>query len=223
MAVKREPASWKWYGDPQPTEVIRPGKKGVKHKGNWWTDGIDKLEVQLTSDAVRKLAASFNAALGEGKPLTFFIVPGKDSRGRAQRIRAKWRKITSGNEEELYISEYGEDVWTRYDPGKIGSLATNSVSTYYGWKGLPESLKRFILNEPEEPTGPPWSMLVEAVHDLPVYPAHKAHVRDRLLKEEPDISAEELSFRLDISLGEATVILHELGTVVDDPMGSKGG
>ena len=142
---------WLWYEDSQPTEVIRSGKRTVKYGGNWWTNEIDKLQVQLTADAVRKLSPSFDAALRAGKPLTFFIVPSRDSRGGMKRIRAKWRKITAGNEDEFYISEYGDEVWTRYDPEKIGGLATNSVSTYYDWKGLPAPLKQFILNEkPEE-------------------------------------------------------------------------
>lgn len=138
---------WLWYEDSQPTEVIRSGKRTVRYAGNWWTNEIDKLEIQLKADAVRYLSPSFNAALREGKPLTFFIVPDHYSRGNRQRVRAKWRKITAGDEEELYISEYGEDIWTKYDPGKITSLSTNSVSTYYNWKKLPAPLKQFILNE----------------------------------------------------------------------------
>jgi len=57
---------------------------------------------------------------------------------------------------------------------------------------------------------PLWLILVEAVHTLPMYPSHKAYVRDKLTIESPDISAEELSLRLDIPLGEAMVILHEI-------------
>ena len=136
---------WSWYEKSQPTEVIRSGKRTVRYAGNWWTNEIDKLQIQLKADSVRKLSPSFDAALRAGKPLTFFIVPGEDSKGNMQRIRSKWRKITAGNEEELYISEYGEDIWTRYDPELIKKLATNSVSTYYNWKELPAPLKRFIL------------------------------------------------------------------------------
>ena len=117
----------------------------MRYAGNWWTNEIDKLQIQLTAESVRKLSPSFDVALRACKPLTFFIVPGKDSKGKMQRIRSKWRKITAGNEEELYISEYGEDIWTRYDPEKIRFLATNSVSTYYNWKPIPAHLKRFIL------------------------------------------------------------------------------
>jgi len=49
---------------------------------------------------------------------------------------------------------------------------------------------------------PLWLILVETVHALPMYPSHKAYVRDTLILESPDISAEELSLRLDIPLGE---------------------
>ena len=57
---------------------------------------------------------------------------------------------------------------------------------------------------------PLWLILVETVHALPMFPSHKAYVRDTLILESPDISAEELSLRLDIPLGEAMVILHEI-------------
>jgi len=57
---------------------------------------------------------------------------------------------------------------------------------------------------------PLWLILVETVHALPMFPSHKAYVRDTLIIESPDISAEELSLMLDIPLGEAMVILHEI-------------
>jgi hypothetical protein len=60
---------------------------------------------------------------------------------------------------------------------------------------------------------PLWSILVETVHSLPMYPVHKAYVRDTLLYEEPNLTAESLSHLLNISLGEALVILHEVGEV----------
>ena len=153
---------WYWYEDSQPTEVIRSGKRKVKYAGNWWTNEIDKLQIQLKADAVRYLSPSFNAALRAGKPLTFFIVPGKDSKGDMQKVRAKWRKTISGGEEEFYISEYGEDIWTAYDPELIKKLATNSVSTYYDWKGLPAPLKRFILNKNIEARARTLSQFMEA-------------------------------------------------------------
>ncbi len=57
---------------------------------------------------------------------------------------------------------------------------------------------------------PLWPILVEAVHALPMYPSHKAYVRDSLILEQPEITVEELSQRLDIPLGEAIVIQHEI-------------
>ena len=57
---------------------------------------------------------------------------------------------------------------------------------------------------------PLWSILVEVVKSLPLYAEHKAYVRDRVLPEKPDISAEELAALLGITLGEAMVLLSEL-------------
>jgi len=62
----------------------------------------------------------------------------------------------------------------------------------------------------EHERNPLWLILVEAVHALPMYPSHKAYVRDSLALELPEITVEELSLRLDIPLGEAMVILHEI-------------
>ena len=55
-----------------------------------------------------------------------------------------------------------------------------------------------------------WSILVETVHASVMYPTRKAYTRDTILRETPDISAEELAYRLGASLGEALVILYEL-------------
>lgn len=57
---------------------------------------------------------------------------------------------------------------------------------------------------------PLWSILVETVHALVMYPHHKAYTREAILHEEPDIKPNELSVRLGIPLGEALVILSEL-------------
>ena len=57
---------------------------------------------------------------------------------------------------------------------------------------------------------PLWHILVETAHALPLYFHHKAYVRDVILNEHPNISAEELAVRLKVPLGEALVILHEL-------------
>ena len=57
---------------------------------------------------------------------------------------------------------------------------------------------------------PLWSILVETVHSLILYPHHKAYVRDMILHDQPEISSQELAITLGISFGEAMVILHEL-------------
>jgi len=55
-----------------------------------------------------------------------------------------------------------------------------------------------------------WPILVETVHASVMYPTHKAYTREKLLQEKPEITASELANRMNMSLGEALVILHEL-------------
>jgi hypothetical protein len=55
-----------------------------------------------------------------------------------------------------------------------------------------------------------WPILIKTVHSLTMYPYHKRYVMNNLLKKNPDITPEDLSVQLDISLGEALVILYEL-------------
>jgi len=55
-----------------------------------------------------------------------------------------------------------------------------------------------------------WLVLVETVHAAVMYPSHKAYTRDEILREKPDITPDELASRLNMPLGEALVILHEL-------------
>lgn len=57
---------------------------------------------------------------------------------------------------------------------------------------------------------PLWSLLVEVVHSLPLYPNHKSYTRDVLLIEKPEMNSLELSQHLDMPLGEAIVIIDEL-------------
>lgn len=57
---------------------------------------------------------------------------------------------------------------------------------------------------------PLWLILVETAHALPLYVVHKVYVKNTLLIEAPSMTAEEISQRLDTSLGEAMVIFHEL-------------
>ena len=53
-------------------------------------------------------------------------------------------------------------------------------------------------------------ILIETVHTLVMYPHHKAYIRDVILHEKPGITPAELATRLNMSLGEALVILKEL-------------
>ncbi len=55
-----------------------------------------------------------------------------------------------------------------------------------------------------------WPILVETVQASVMYPTHKAYTRETILHEKSDITASELANRLNMSLGEALVILHEL-------------
>lgn len=55
-----------------------------------------------------------------------------------------------------------------------------------------------------------WRMLADTVHASVMYPSHKAYVRDVMLHEKPDLTPTELSNRLNMTLGEALVILDEL-------------
>ena len=55
-----------------------------------------------------------------------------------------------------------------------------------------------------------WKLLVEAVHASVMYPTHKAYTRDSILPQKSDVSANELSDRLGMPIGEAIVILNEL-------------
>jgi hypothetical protein len=55
-----------------------------------------------------------------------------------------------------------------------------------------------------------WPVLVETVHSMVMFSHHKAYVRDVVLMEQPDITAEQLALKLNISLGESLIILFEL-------------
>jgi hypothetical protein len=58
---------------------------------------------------------------------------------------------------------------------------------------------------------PLWGVLVETAHSLPLYKSHKNYIQDVLIPTKPDIKPEELSERLGMPLGEALVIMEELG------------
>jgi hypothetical protein len=55
-----------------------------------------------------------------------------------------------------------------------------------------------------------WSILTETVHALVMYLNHKSYTREAILNEKPDITPAELANRLNMPLGEALVIIHEL-------------
>lgn len=55
-----------------------------------------------------------------------------------------------------------------------------------------------------------WSILIETVHALVMYPNHKAYTREVVLNGKPDITPVELAVRLRMPLGEAIIILQEL-------------
>ena len=55
-----------------------------------------------------------------------------------------------------------------------------------------------------------WQLLIETVHASVMYPTHKAYTRESILPQRADITANELSERLGMPLGEALVILNEL-------------
>ena len=55
-----------------------------------------------------------------------------------------------------------------------------------------------------------WPILIETVHALPMFPHHKAYTREVILNENPDVTPAELAARLNIPLGEALVIMHDL-------------
>jgi hypothetical protein len=57
-----------------------------------------------------------------------------------------------------------------------------------------------------------WPILVETVHAMVMYPHHKAFARDTILPEKPETLPAELAARLNVSLGEALVILYELAS-----------
>ena len=67
-----------------------------------------------------------------------------------------------------------------------------------------------ILNLEEYDDNPLWIILVETVHTMIMYPHHKAYIRTEILHEHPDLSFQEVAINLEISRGEALVILYEL-------------
>jgi len=64
-----------------------------------------------------------------------------------------------------------------------------------------------------------WSALVQTAHSLLMYNNHKRYLEEVMLKDKPEISAQELAIRLSIPLGEALVLLSETRA---EPEAAKG-
>ena len=62
----------------------------------------------------------------------------------------------------------------------------------------------------ENKDNPLWLILIETAQALPMYKAHLNYTKDAIIPENKNITPEELSQRLDITLGEAIVILSDL-------------
>jgi len=58
---------------------------------------------------------------------------------------------------------------------------------------------------------PLWPILVDTAHALAMYRYHKHYVSTVIFDQKPDTAPKDLSIQLGIPLGEALVILHELG------------
>ena len=89
---------------------------------------------------------------------------------------------------------------------QFSTLATNQLSRKVVFC-LGEDVQMNFKNYLKSPL---WSILVETVHAMVMYPHHKAYTRDVLLNEKPDVAPKDLAIKLGISLGEALVILHEI-------------
>jgi hypothetical protein len=74
---------------------------------------------------------------------------------------------------------------------------------------VPEALEREQL----------WKALVDTAHALLMFKNHKYYVGEVMLKEKPDISAQELAIQLNISLGESLVLLAETRGDLGKPKG----
>ena len=53
-------------------------------------------------------------------------------------------------------------------------------------------------------------VLIETVHAMIMYPNHKTYTQELMLREKTDLKPKELAVRLNMTLGEALVILQEL-------------
>ena len=54
-----------------------------------------------------------------------------------------------------------------------------------------------------------WNLLTETVHAMIMYPNHKTYIQEIRQEEKADPKPQEIASRLNITLGEALVILNE--------------
>jgi hypothetical protein len=55
-----------------------------------------------------------------------------------------------------------------------------------------------------------WKLLIDTAHSLPMYKSHRRYVEEVMIKETPQILSQELAVQLNITQGEAIVILDEI-------------
>ena len=53
-------------------------------------------------------------------------------------------------------------------------------------------------------------LLIDVVHAMVMYTSHKQYIRELVLRDKPILKPDELAIRLNMTLGEVLVILHEL-------------
>ncbi len=127
--------------------------------------------------------------------------------------------IQCNNKENRFVvawhKDFGEPEKVERDTesGKLekGEMRTTRKYKEFMYEEISDFKSWLLKTHHKYDMDPIWPIIVETVYTLPLYPSHKAWVRDRMLPKEPNLSAEEISFRLDMPLGEAMVILYDLG------------
>lgn len=168
-----------------------------------------------------------------------WIRPDKLDHALTDRIKGikTWFYVIYPNAEHVLdtelVEKFKDNLWATVPHGRVENYihipCDKTLSRNHLFTWIRDQQQAIVIHEQKIPECLPlWSILVETVHTLPMYPSHKAYVNERLLvKEISDaagvekegsfykdilsLSAKELSFRLGISLGEAMVILHEFG------------
>jgi hypothetical protein len=80
------------------------------------------------------------------------------------------------------------------------------MAVHLSWSASPERMISLpILGRDEL-----WRLLIETVHSLPMYKSHKRYVEEVMITETPEISPQVLAVQLNITQGEAIVLLDEI-------------